>query len=193
MYNAGPTSGSGLIFFGEILLGFYGLISFINNWLHSAIHSSSYDKHTSAKIYLRAYIVVTRSVMYAVWGIRPSVRLSDLNFISYKVRGLTFHSTAIAIFIFVLLESMISNLRDHDQIFIKITFDFFTPPPPQSRGGGYYHHHVWPSVCASVFRFRTISRKPLAGLFLYCKHTFLALGCIDVPFEGYDLLPIFNL
>ena len=44
---------------------------------------------------------------------------------------------------------------------------------------------VWPCGRASLFRFRTISQKPLAGLLSYCMQT--SLRGVDVPFEGYDL------
>ena len=37
---------------------------------------------------------------------------------------------------------------------------------------------VWPCVCASVFRFRTLSLKPLVGLLSYCIQTSLR-GCTD--------------
>ena len=49
-------------------------------------------------------------------------------------------------------------------------------PRPYFVGGGYCHHHVLPGGRASVFRFRTISLKPLAGLLSYCIHTSLR-GC----------------
>ena len=41
----------------------------------------------------------------------------------------------------------------------------------KSRGRGYCHHLVWPSGCASVFRFQSISWRLLAGLFSCCIHT----------------------
>ena len=47
----------------------------------------------------------------------------------------------------------------------------------QCRGSGDCHQHVCPcgraSIDAFVFRFRTISWKAFAGLFLYCIHTSL--------------------
>ena len=46
-------------------------------------------------------------------------------------------------------------------------------PCPRSRGGEHCHHHVWPCVYVSPFRFRRITRKPLAGLFSYCINTSL--------------------
>ena len=52
----------------------------------------------------------------------------------------------------------------------------FFIPRRRSRGGGYCHHHVWPCGRASVFRFQTISLKPLAGLLSYCIQTSLR-GC----------------
>ena len=58
-------------------------------------------------------------------------------------------------------------------------------PRPRCRGGGYSHHHVWPGGRASVFRFRTISLKPLAGLLSYCIQTSLR-GCrcaFDLVFD----------
>ena len=41
------------------------------------------------------------------------------------------------------------------------------------------------------FRFWTISRKPLAGLFSYCIHT--PLGSVDIFFGDYILGPNFLL
>ena len=41
----------------------------------------------------------------------------------------------------------------------------------RSRDRGYCHHHVWLCVCASAFRFRTISQKEFARLFSYFTHT----------------------
>ena len=42
--------------------------------------------------------------------------------------------------------------------------------------GGYCHYYVWLWLCASMFCFRMISRKPLAGMFSYHIHTSLR-GC----------------
>ena len=54
----------------------------------------------------------------------------------------------------------------------------FYPPV----GAGYCHHYVWR---VSVFRFRAISLKPLAGLLSFFIHT--SLGRCTYAFWGYDL------
>ena len=76
-----------------------------------------------------------------------------------------------------IVQNLLNNQCLRSKLLLNVAPLFLSPTDEvQCRGGAYCHHHVWPCVCTSVFRFRTISLKMLAVLLSYCIHTSLR-GC----------------